>query len=204
MSKQKRVYLVFLIVFAIVIVALLFGKRNSTKESKDPKLETIDVAATKKIALFEDEAGFSFEYYKDLTVTDITPDDDTHYSLLSIANKDDQELIQIKLTDTKYKKLANWLKNREKESSATANLTGATALDIISANNYRTDNKLFTAAIDQGVLYLIETTDKEAETEELYKLITNSVKLALPGPTTSTPGGGGGSNIIYEAEEVIE
>jgi len=202
MSKEKRVYLVFLfIIVVVVIAALLIRRQATTNEDITPILETIKTS-TREAVLFEDEAGFSFKYYNDLTVADITPDDDEHYSLLSVIDKDKKQLIQIKLIDTKYKKLNDWLKSWEIEASSTAKLSGATALGNIAASNYITEGQLFTAAIDQGVLYLIETMNQEPETRKLYELIIKSFKLDLP--ESRSPESGTIDTTIYEAEEVIE
>ena len=117
MSKEKRVYLVFLfIIVVVVIAALLIRRQATTNEDITPILETIKTS-TREAVLFEDEAGFSFKYYNDLTVADITPDDDEHYSLLSVIDKDKKQLIQIKLIDTKYKKLNDWLLSWETAQS---------------------------------------------------------------------------------------
>lgn len=198
MSKQKRVYLVFIVVFSIVAIVIIFLRnRSEIEEIPSQKLETIKISQTQEQVLFEDEAGFSFEYYNDFIVADITPDNDEHYSLLSIVDKDKHELVKIELIDTKYKNLGDWLGTWEKESSFTAKLVGATALGNISANNYRTEDKFITIAIDKSVLYLIETANKEEETKKLYEFITKSFKIALPEPTTA-------NDTIYETEEVIE
>ena len=202
MSKEKRVYLVFLFVIVVVVIAaLLIRRQATTNEDITPILETIKIS-TKEAVLFEDESGFSFKYYNDLTVTDITPDDDEHYSLLSVINNDKKELVRIKLADTKYKKLNDWLKSWEKEASVTAKLSGATALDNIAASNYSTENQLFTAAIDHEVLYLIETMNQEPETKKLFELIIQSFKLDLP--ESRSPESGTIDTTIYESEEVIE
>ena len=202
MSKEKRVYLVFLFVIVVVVIAaLLIRRQATTNEDITPILETIKIS-TKEAVLFEDESGFSFKYYNDLTVTDITPDDDEHYSLLSVINNDKKELVRIKLADTKYKKLNDWLKSWEKEASVTAKLSGATALDNIAASNYSTENQLFTAAIDHEVLYLIETMNQELETKKLFELIIQSFKLDLP--ESRSPESGTIDTTIYESEEVIE
>ena len=206
MSKEKRVYLVFLFVIVVVVIAaLLIRRQATTNEDITPILETIKIS-TKEAVLFEDESGFSFKYYNDLTVTDITPDDDDdddeHYSLLSVINNDKKELVRIKLADTKYKKLNDWLKSWEKEASVTAKLSGATALDNIAASNYSTENQLFTAAIDHDVLYLIETMNQELETKKLFELIIQSFKLDLP--ESRSPESGIIDTTIYESEEVIE
>ena len=202
MSKEKRVYLVFLFVIVVVVIAaLLIRRQATTNEDITPILETIKIS-TKEAVLFEDESGFSFKYYNDLTVADITPDDDEHYSLLSVINNDKKELVRIKLADTKYKKLNDWLKSWEKEASVTAKLSGATALDNIAASNYSTENQLFTAAIDHDVLYLIETMNQELETKKLFELIIQSFKLDLP--ESRSPESGTIDTTIYESEEVIE
>ena len=202
MSKEKRVYLVFLFVIVVVVIAaLLIRRQATTNEDITPILETIKIS-TKEAVLFEDESGFSFKYYNDLTVTDITPDDDEHYSLLSVINNDKKELVRIKLADTKYKKLNDWLKSWEKEASVTAKLSGATALDNIAASNYSTENQLFTAAIDHEVLYLIETMNQEPETKKLFELIIQSFRLGLP--ESRSPESGIIDTTIYESEEVIE
>jgi hypothetical protein len=207
MSKN----LIYIIV-GIIIVAVLGGagflliKSNSTPVTATPAprdntiLPIGENSAVAGDLVYEDPSGFSFKYPKDVTVQDVTPDDDQFYSVLSLKNK--AKALKLSVSDTKYKTVEEWFKldaNAPKE----AKLTGATTLGSISAKEYEDADSIYTVSIDQSVLYVIESPkDNGGYWESTHDVVVGS--FAFKGEEKKTTGGALQGDIEYEAEEVVE
>ena len=196
MSKKTFVIIAVLAILAVggVTGYFVLGSRSkgTTEEGQTSKEEV------KADTLFEDSAGFSFKHPKDVKVTDVTPDEDDYYTELNLARG--SEMIVLTAKDTSAKTVDDWLKTDSIYSGA--NLVGATTLGGISAKQYAKGEKLITAAVDQGVLYLIEGPKDGSFWEEVQGALVSSFTFA--GGASASSGSGGASDIIYEEEKVIE
>ena len=90
--------------------------------------------------------------FKEITVKDVTPDNEIYYTVLELTEKGMKLTLNIK--DTASKTVEDWLKSSEAPKDL--KLYGATSLGETAATQYADDSKLYTVAIDQGVLYFIE------------------------------------------------
>lgn len=206
MSKN----LIYAILGLIIIVVLggvgfLLIKSNSepatTPAPRDRTILPIGEEATVSGDLvYEDSSGFSFKYPKDISVQDITPDDDQFYSVLSLKNK--TKAIKLSLSDTKYKTVEEWFKS-DPNAPKEAKLTGAVTLASISAKEYADQDSIYTVSIDQGVLYVIESPKDGGYWESTHQIVIES--FAFKGEEKKTTAGSTTpSDIEYEVEEVVE
>lgn len=149
---------------------------------------------------YVDDSGFSFGYPKGINVSDVTPDDEIYYSVLALAKSGSQ--ITITAKDTTTKTVDEWVKNG---IGTNPSLYGATTLGGVSAKQYTSGSKLYTVAIDQGVLYLIEGPASPSQggpkDGSFWESTQNLVASTFTFGGTST---GGPSNTIYEEEEVVQ
>lgn len=195
-----------------IVLGLTFGIGLYIKAGKDDPLTPISDEQNQKVveaevtplsvekAVYEDPAGFSFQYTVDYTVKDITPEDDEYYTLVSLE-KEGEKVGSLSVLDTDLESTEEWLE--EQDLIEKLKLVGAAGLDMISAEQYQGDGKLYTVAVDKGALYVIKT-DKTAE--KAYDLLISSFKLALAEEKegASTGDSSSGNNVIYEPVEVIE
>lgn len=202
MSKGKLAVLLVGVLTAGVLTALgtfLFNSQNELQVGlpqiqKNPASSNVKAEET-----YRDEAGFSFGHPKDIKVGDITPDETVYYAKLSLKKEGKEMIISAK--DTKYKNPDDWVA-KDKDAPEDASLVGAVSLGGISAKQYTSDGKLWTVAIDQGVLYLVEGPKDEGYWEGVYDLLVSTFSLAESEKATGGPSSGG--NAIYEEEEVVE
>lgn len=202
MSKKYGVGLGVTALVIVISFAVFFLNRGKTAAPQSP---SVSGQKEEEKETFLDESGFSFNYPKSVTVSDETPDDDAYYSLLEVTKDNNPKGISITLRDTKFDNLDKWVKSG-KDIPSDAALVGATSFAGFSAKQYTTDNKLWTAAIDKGVLYLIEAQKDADFWEKTNDLIVSTFALVQPKAATEKTGGGaaGGGNVVYEVEEVIE
>lgn len=202
MSKGKPALLLAGVLVAGVLTALgvIFFKSQKEPLVSLPQIQKGPASSTLKAEeTYTDEAGFSFGHPKDIKVSDITPNDNLYYTKLSLKKRDKEIIISTK--DTKYKTPDEWL-TKDKDVPEDTSLVGATSLGGISAKQYTSDGKLWTVAIDQGILYLIEGPKDKGYWEDLHELVVSTFSLSKPGQATGAAGAG--DNAIYEEEEVVE
>lgn len=200
MSKIAIIIACIVIVLAAVGTgAYLFSQKTnnqkgSTNNSATSLLKNIqkdpEAAADKT---YEDSAGFSFGYPKDITVSDTTPDDEKYYTMLTLQ-KGSQKLT-ISAIDSSAKTVP---------TPTGSTLAGATTLGSISAQQFSSATTLTTIALDSGVLYTIDAPKDGGYLESVYNLIIETFKFSgqtkVSAPSTSS----GGSDILYEDEEIVE
>ena len=192
------------IILLVVIVVLVSGLGVGTylvlkpKQITNPRASSNDTGflnTAKKSQvqnlIYEDTAGFSFDYPSDFVVTDKSLEDDSYYSYLDIKNE--KGSIFLIVSDTKYKTLDDW-----KKANTTATIVGATTLGGVKANQYNLAGNLVTVAIEEGILYELRSVSQDAKIDAGHTTILDSFKFANANNTAA------GDGTIYEEEEVIE
>jgi len=144
---------------------------------------------------YTSDAGFSFKYPKGIKVTDVTPSGDEYYTVLSLKGSGGEATITAK--DTLYKTLDDYLKSLNPKPV----LSGAVTLGGISAKQYSQSAKLFTFAIDKGVLFQIESPKDNGYWEKVQDTVVTS--FVFKGQNESSAASQD-SNAIYEEEEIVE
>lgn len=209
MSKNKIVVLASVIILALSVAIAAYIWFRPGRETKKPgagsEITKGDIFLKEEATpdvLYEDSSGFSIKHAASITIEDLTPEESEFYTLLDLKRGDSGMSIAFK--DTEYKSVEDML---EKDSDAPKNtsLIGAASLDGIPMTqysyNFESKEILLSAAIDKGVLYLIEGPKDEGFWEETQNLIVSTFAFAQKeAPSASS----GGQAVIYEAEEVIE
>lgn len=192
-----------LVIIVGIIGGIIFLEKNTSLTSPllPPGGTRIEVG---KSTSYIDEAGFSFQYPESAKVSDITPQDNLHYSVLEITYSGEKGKITITVRDTERGDVEDWLEG-DPSSPKLASLVGASSLGQIPAKQYSYSNgaqkMLLTVAVDSGLLYLIEGEKDSGFWEEVQNLIVSSFTLDQASQTSS---GSATESIIYEEEEVVE
>lgn len=198
MSK-RNIIVISLGIFATFLVVLVFilGRRAEIKPSPSVNSETRENGEK----IYQDASGFSFNYPDVATASDVTPEDNSYYSVLEITSPKTSGKIKITIKDTKVSSVDEWLYGGE-ETPKSGKLVGAASLGNLSAKQYSlsrdSENLLLTATVDQKVLYLIEGPKDSGFWEDAQNTIVYSFSL---GKTTSNAVI---DSATYEAEEVVE
>ncbi|MBI2007345.1 MAG: hypothetical protein HYS83_01420 [Candidatus Blackburnbacteria bacterium] len=203
MSKNALIAITAVVLVLALAAGFLFykpgGKIAVPTTGKTSQDKGGDPEAVQADQTYKDEAGFSFSYPKGIIVADTTPDDISYYSMVSL--KKDGEELTVSMKDTAYKDIADWL-NRDKGAPQGAGLAGAVSLGGIPAKQYSADEKLFTVAIDQGILYLIQGPKDGEYWDSVHDAVVSTLAFSKPGQAAGGTGSGG--DVVYEEEEVVE
>lgn len=195
----KKIAIIVVVIILVLAAGgaggyLIFSWKNKSNSSSLPSIisqlgNQEEVAAE---ATYTDESGFSFGYPKSVRISDVTPDEEVYYSVLALAKGGDQITLTIK--DTTATTIDGWVKTGLNNSS----LYGAVTLGGVSAKQYTSGEKLYTVAIDQGVLYLIEGPKDNGFWEGTQNLVASTFTFG------GTSGSGASGETIYEEEEVVQ
>lgn len=196
MSKK---YVVIGTVLLIILLGaaggyFLFNRNNSTETDETSltsfgsSLATNDSKFNDPLTDFEDESGYSFSYPETLKLKDVTPDDENYYSSLELSK--DGQMMKVNITVGNIDPY---------KTNKSASLVGSTTLGGISSNQYSLNGRLFTVAIDQGVLYVIDSPKDNGFWEDAQAKVVSSFKFAGQ-PAAGT--GAVDTNTEYEEETV--
>lgn len=121
MSKKLIIILILLIIVigggGFVFKDKLFSLVNPTKELTRPLDEKEEIKF--EWVEWQDPAGFSFEYPKELTINN-HPEDEINYAHLELLENDRKGGIVILCNDSEYSDIDDWVENNElvKEGSS--------------------------------------------------------------------------------------
>lgn len=209
MSKQWLIYggvgiSISLASFAIGVL-VVSAKRNMQKISVvSPAVQpSLSNARDRGNALqtYSDASGFSFQYPSSLTLTDETPKDNSYYSTVSLKDASGAKMT-VTVRDTTVKTVDEWFATA---GSGAARVS--TKLGTLDAQQYQNNGKIITFAIDQGVLYLVESLKDGGFWEQAHAGLVSSFVFSNPMKTTSADVPASSDNsgdTVYETEEVVQ
>jgi hypothetical protein len=208
MNSKKKILMIggiSLILIGAGAVVLKVAQKPKPAITPDSIISSTP-APEEKLLTYNDEAGFSFEYPESLKIEDISGNLDV-YSILEITSETTSGTATLKVVDTKYKTIDDWLKKTPEASTAGSareiELAGMTGQQIQLENPRR----LVTSVIDGGVLYYLESPldSNSAYWNKAHNAIVSSFNLGETKPQAgSQTGGDSGQDIIYEEEEIVE
>lgn len=165
------------------LIALLLGwflaRKNKSLNQKLPSLsqKSEEVQENDYLwTIWEDPAGFSFEYPL-AAVIDNHPEDEESYAFLTLAHPDHQGKITIICNDSEDEDIGSWQENNEKVKEASSL---ETKIASVSGRKIALGRgKEMTAFIDtDGVLYTIELEAEQLDYwPGIYEYLVDSFKL---------------------------
>jgi len=150
------------------------------------------ITASNTFKEYPDPSGFTFSYPDNLTITNNKVTDDSTYSDIQLSSNGVNGSLSIKITDSKFKTIDDWIK-LNKGVSKEKQLGNIKAIEI------ETQDRLFLAALDNGIFFDIEVPLIEKEFwRKVYKEVLGSFTFALPEDVEAV------SDVTFEGEEVVE
>jgi hypothetical protein len=184
-----------ILVFGGALGFVAFKIKNPNLSQNTSNLDVVvadtETAAPANDVLYQDGSGFSFKYPENLRVSDVTPNDDTYYSLVDV--RQGGKSLRISVKDGEFKVPSD------------ASLVGAATLAGISAKQYtykvNSEDTLATVAVQSGIVYLIEGPRDGGFWEDTQNTIVASFNV---GNQASASTNSASSSTIDEGEEVVE
>ena len=176
--NKKKLILILLTLLVLIGAGLAFIFKDNLSElwQKNKVINPIGDKQTNKPEIkfdltdWQDLAGFSFQYPKEVSINDY-PEEETHYSHLELTNKEIKGKIIIICDDSQYADLDDWLSKDELVSSG-AGLD--TQVASVSAKKVALKNgREITGLIDwDEVIYII---DLQSEGKDYWRQVYNQI-----------------------------
>lgn len=193
MTKKKKFIIAGMIAGLVIISGIIFFTQQRMASQKKPQ-NTSDVSVTpapkEELLLWDDPAGFSFQYPKGLTV-DKHDEDTENYAHVELTNTDHKGKIIIWGKDTTATTIADWLKAEKSLKNAISvdtTLGGNEAKKIIVKEPKA---KQITATLDEDILVMVET---ELEDQEFWQSVNDTIIGSLTFSTSSTTNSADGAS----------
>lgn len=203
---NKKTFLTVLIVVLLVglVVAIfwvfnLTGKKGPVANMPIQQAEKIVPSTTFK--QYQDPSGFTFSYPDNLSITNNEIEDNSTYADLQLFAKGVNGSLNLKITDSKYKTIDDWLKQN---NSAAKEATKEAKLGNLKAIEIQTPDRLLLGALDKGVFFDIEVPAVEKDFwMKVYEKMLTSFTFAPP-EAAGSQGSTSTSDVSFEGEEVVE
>lgn len=200
---KKIIVLICLIGLAILLVLIFNPSKKSSLQApltsiiNPPKI----VIPSETFKEYVDPSGFSFNYPDNLSITNKEITDNSTYADLQLSSKDVNGSLSLKIADSKFKTLNEWLKSQQIPDSQTPKdikLGNLPALEI------QQPDRLLLGALDKSVLFTIEIPAVEKDFwMKVYNKLLADFSFTTP-DTTNTSADTSSPDVSFEGEEVVE
>jgi hypothetical protein len=209
---DRKTIVLGLLAFCLIIGGLIFFFINHPTSQKTglsiPEAKK-EVTPSKTFIEYEDPSGFSFSYPDNVSLSNRASEDIDQvsdpdaYAQLQLFSKDKSGSLNLKIADTKFKTLEEWLKANNIPETLTPE---EKKLGDLKAFEVKTKDRLMLAALDQGVLFTIESPlIEEAFWNEVYNKVVSDFSFAPPQIADKQASGVTlGEAVVFEGEEVVE
>ena len=200
---MKKVLIAAGIVVALGIAAagvFIFSRRNTAVISPGESVVlTPTPTPAVELTTWNDPAGFSFQYPKDISVNN-NENDNVNYAHVELTSKDHPGSVIVWASDLTVKDLNAWVKKFYPAStSIDTTLGGEIAKKILVASP---SAKLVVGTISEGLLFYIDGT----LTDKVYWQTVEDgiVQTFAFTPDTSTAASGQSADTVVDEEEVVQ
>lgn len=201
---KKIILVIFLIGLTITAIVILnpAARKTSLTDPLIPQPKSAEKARPSETFLqYSDPSGFSFSYPDNLSITKNDIEDNSTYVDLQLSSKDVSGNLSLKIIDSKFTSLDDWLKSNK----ITSKNTKEVKLGNLKALEVQLEDRLLLGALDQGILFNIEMPAIETDFWlPIYNKILENFSFVVPENTTSQGPGSSSEDVIFEGEEVVE
>lgn len=196
--NRKTLLLLCLALGAIVVaVMIFFNPKKSYLSSPIVKQQPADlqIQPSETLKEYQDPSGFTFSYPDNLSLVKNEVADET-YADINLTAKGLIGNLVLKISDTNFASLDEWIKVNKSASSETPK---EVQLGTLKALEMKTKDRLLLGALDQGVLFTIGIPlEKEDFWMKVLNIILADFSFAPPTQGSTT------EEVTFEGEEIVE
>ena len=207
MTKKKKLIIAGIIICILVICGIIIYSRQRTSLQKEtPKTTEVSVTPGPKeeMVVWDDPAGFSFQYPKGLTI-DKHDEDQENYAHIEMTSADHKGRIIIWGKDTTATTIDQWLKAEKglkDQSHIDTTLGGNEAKKVMVKEPKK---KQITATLDEDIVVIVETElDDEEFWQSVNDTIVGSFKFGISSEVETGGGTSGEPPAEADEEESVE
>ena len=203
-SKVVNKLTIGLIILAVVVILIIgklvfFSPKSYLTTPQTIQKELVKAVPSKTLKSYTDPSGFTFSYPDNLSLINNESTSSAVYSDLSLSSKEAEGGLNINISDSKSTTLDQWVKTLPTTDSKEISLGNLKALEITAGD------KLYTGALDLGVLFKLETSigkDKDFWMT-VYQAVIKDFSFVQPAKE-NTSSVGASNDVSFEGEEVVE
>lgn len=206
LSMPKKLIIIVIIILGLTVLGILL---RSSLIKKIPLSAPSPAQQAKKAVTpsatfkeYSDPSGFTFNYPDNLSLINREITDNSAYADIQLSSKDTNGSLSLRISDSKYTSLDEWLKQNKDAAIGTPK---EVRLGSLKALEIRTNDRLLLGALDKGVLFSIEMPLVE---ENFWKIVYTKIladfSFTSPDNTSSDTTTNSSSDVTLEGEEVIE
>lgn len=194
------IFLAIPVVLAIGSIYLYSIYRKSTLTSPVTQSKiTKEAAPSEVLTVYSDPSGFTFSYPDNLSIEKKEIEDDSVYTDLQLSSKDVSGSLSLKIADSKFVSLKDWVK----ENTTSAVTPKELKMGSLTAEEIKLPDRVLLGALDQGILFTVEMPAVEEKFwGKVYDKVLSSFSFVAP--ETVSSGDTAPDDVSFEGEEVVE
>ena len=202
MNKIAIVIISGLLLSGVVFVILTQKPKNPASDSLIYPTKTLSPQAQFKT--YANVSGFSFKYPESFILSEKEVTDESIYAWVELTNPKNKDVVSIKLEDSGLAKIDDFFTTPNKKNGIKGEIKKVRLADLDGRQFTDKENQMTTLALDEGgVLVSISGNPSSIHLQIVSSFIfTQSAQTSSDSSGTSD--GGGGEDIIFEGEEVVE
>lgn len=197
MDRKTLLLLCLALVVIVVAIMIFFNPQKSYLSSPVVKQQqaNLQIQPSETLKEYQDPSGFTFSYPDNLSLVKNEVADGT-YADIDLTAKGLIGNLVLKISDTNFASLDEWIKVNKSASSETPK---EVQLETLKALEMKTKDRLLLVALDQGVLFTIEIPlEKEDFWMKVLNIILADFSFAPPTQDSTT------EEVTFEGEEIVE
>lgn len=196
---MKKKVIIIVAVIILIVIGLYFFRTSKEKDSSNSLTnEQIINTPPSSSKEYSDPSGFSFNYPDDLSLTKNEITDTITYTDLQLFSGKVSGSLNLKITDSKFTSIEEWLKLNNKNPKEVK-------LGNLAASEIELQDRLLLGALDKGILFTIEIPLIEKDYwMKVYNQVLTSFNFIAPDNISSDNTAGSTEDVSFEGEEIVE
>lgn len=200
-KKTAILFILTLGIIALVVKFVFFSPKTYLNTPQISLEKKTQIEPSKTLKSYTDPSGFTLSYPDNLSLINNEATSSSTYADISLAQKDINGSLNLKIMDTKFKSLDEWLKSTSSQNSKEVKLGNLKALEV--TNN----DRILVAALDSGVLFTLEIpfADQKDFWMNVYSKVSEGFSFSSPSANNNaSQGADNSSDVSFEGEEVVQ
>lgn len=202
MNKTKPLIVSLIVIPLFILAGIYLFNINKKTALTVPLAQQAakEAMPSESLTQYTDPTGFTLSYPDNLSIVKQNIEDSSTYADIQLSSKDVSGSLTLKITDSKFSTLDEWVKSNTKD----LNSAKAVKLGNLQAEEIRLADRLLLGALDQGILFTVEVPLVEEKFwSKVYPKVLASFSFAAPETATSSSADSA-DDVSFEGEEVVE
>lgn len=192
LNMNKKLILIVAVIIGLIIIGINFSSNSPVTQPGEVK----NINPSETLKEYFDPSGFTMSYPDNLSLTKNDVTDENTYADIQLNSKDVSGSLNLKITDSKFATLDEWLKLNK-------GVTKEVTLGNLKGMEIMTTDRLLLGALDKGIFFTIEMPLMEKDFwMTVYDQVLTTFSFSAPESVNSV--NSSSEDVSFEGEEVVE